>query len=44
MADANLDNAELVAVNLGGLVNEDLMQKIMVISDTSIWIEFLKNN
>ena len=33
MSDANLDNAELVAVNLGGLVNEDLMQKIMDISD-----------
>ena len=33
MATANLDNAELVAVNLNGLVNEDLMQKIMDISD-----------
>ena len=33
MSTANLDNAELVAVNLNGLVNEDLMQKIMDISD-----------
>ena len=33
MSDDNLDNAELVAVNLNGLVNEDLMQKIMDISD-----------
>ena len=33
MAAANLDNFDLVAVNLNGLVNEDLMQKIFDISD-----------
>lgn len=33
MASANLDGADLAAVNLGGLINEDLMQQIFDISD-----------
>ena len=33
MATANLDGADLAAVNLGGLINEDVMQQIFDISD-----------
>lgn len=33
MAAANLDGADLAAVNLGGLINEDVMQQIFDISD-----------
>ena len=33
MASANLDGADLAAVNLGGLINEDVMQQIFDISD-----------
>ena len=33
MSAANLDGADLAAVNLGGLINEDVMQQIFDISD-----------
>ena len=33
MSSANLDGADLAAVNLGGLINEDVMQQIFDISD-----------
>ena len=33
MSTANLDGADLAAVNLGGLINEDVMQQIFDISD-----------
>ena len=33
MSTANLDGADLAAVNLGGLINEDVLQKIFDISD-----------
>ena len=36
MSTANLDGADLAAVNLGGLINEDVMQQIFDISDIAL--------
>jgi len=36
VATANLDGADLAAVNLGGLIREDVMQKIFDISDIAL--------